>query len=620
MSVDIEMLKSKVLQDIQQAEDYFQSQIQPKVLERYQLYKADPEYYAKLFPKLADMKAIVATDVADTVEWIMPSLMRVFFGSTDVITVQGRTPDDDKQAEIMQALVNYQIQRQNQGFMIFYRWFKDALITGLGIVKAYWVRDWNEKVVKKVIGYDELELLQNASDVEIVSYEDLGNGLVNATIKLKQITRNQPVIENIPASEFLFNPNAKTIKDSPFVAHKKVVSADYLLRKAKEGMYDEQAVREVIEYGEGVERTELDYYLNPSSDTFNEAIDKARKQFTLYECYTKYDINNDGLLEDVIITICSGKILRVVENIYGRPPFFVLSPILEPYQIWGKAYADIIKDIQNLKTALIRQIVMNIALINDPKFFIDESKVNVNDYLAGKPFIRVQGIPQQAIQPWPVSPLAPWTFNFLEYWEGLKENRTGITRYNQGLDARSLNKTATGIQLIMQASNQRLELIARIFAETGVKELFEFLVELNLRFIDQKTVIRLFNQPLVIRPDDLQGKFDLIVNTTAEASNKQQVLQGLQMLIQLYPQLIQFNIATPKNMYNALKKIVETMGFKNVNDFLTDPSKLEAINAGQETGALGGIQPNGQASTTGGGLQVPTGEGQAEDISRMEGE
>ena len=138
-------LLAKVMQDIEQAENYFRTYIEPKVLEAYQLYNADKDYYAKLFPKLQNLSSIVSSDVADKIEWAMPSLMRIFFGSEDVVSIKGRTAEDDRQAEVMQKLINFQIQRLNPGFMIFYRRFKDAFITGLGIVKCYSKRDWEDR-------------------------------------------------------------------------------------------------------------------------------------------------------------------------------------------------------------------------------------------------------------------------------------------------------------------------------------------------------------------------------------------------------------------------------------------------------------------------------------------
>jgi hypothetical protein len=161
----------------------------------------------------------------------------------------------------------------------------------------------------------------------------------------------------------------------------------------------------------------------------------------------------------------------------------------------------------------------------------------------------------------------------LEYLDMTKENRTGITRYNQGLDSNSLNKTATGINIITQASNQRLELIARIFAETGLRDMFKFLIKLNQLFVSQDTVIRLTNGPMQVKPDDLEGEFDLVINSGMGSGAKEQNLQDMQMLQGLMTQLAQAGFVGPQQIYNAGKKFIETIGFKNVEDFILTPEQ-----------------------------------------------
>ncbi|MGL6014467.1 MAG: portal protein, partial [Selenomonadaceae bacterium] len=166
-------------------------------------------------------------------------------------------------------------------------------------------------------------------------------------------------------------------------------------------------------------------------------------------------------------------------------------------------------------------------------------------------------------------------FNMLEYLDQQIENRTGLTKYNQGTDSNSLNKTATGINIITQQANQRLELIARIFAETGMSDLFKFLIKLNQMFIDEETVIRLTNGPMTIAPDDLTGEFDLIVNAGMGSGAKQVNLQNLQMLQGIITQLAQVGMAGPEQFYNCAKRTIEEIGYKNVDDFVVAPDKMQ---------------------------------------------
>lgn len=574
-------LLSLVKADIADAEAYQQSIIQPTVRERYNIYYADKEYYAHKFPILSKTSSLVSTDVADTIEWALPSLMKVFTGSDEVITVAGVTEEDDQNAGVMQSLLVYQLQRQNKFFPILYNWMKDALITGMGIIKCYWERTEGYTPETAQLNADALRLLTQTG-VEITNVEgpDI-MGDFTVTWNSPYYIKNSPKLENILVSEFLYSPDAKNLEDANFIAHRKKVTMSHLRQKEREGIY---ANVDMVHPDSGpiswitdqVEDVIGDHY----TPLHNNQQDKAREEVTIYECYTKIDFNNDGVLEDMIITVAGDVILRAEPNYMGRHPFFSISPTKDPHRIWVKrSYAELIGELQDMKVALTRQIVQNIALTNDPKMILAEESINISDYIEGRKVIRKKpGSPMgDAAMPMPVNQLSPQTFQFLEYLEGQKENRTGITRYNQGLDANSLNKTATGISAILGQSSQRLELIARMFAETGISELFRFMVSLNQKFVDQNTVVRLTNKQLRVSPDDLNGNFDLIVNAGISISTKESTIMTLQTMLTALMQMqaAGIPIVTPQNIYNLFKKWIESAGFKNYSDYVTDPAVVQ---------------------------------------------
>lgn len=574
-------LLSLVKADIADAEAYQQSIIQPTVRERYNIYYADKEYYAHKFPILSKTSSLVSTDVADTIEWALPSLMKVFTGSDEVITVAGVTEEDDQNAGVMQSLLVYQLQRQNKFFPILYNWMKDALITGMGIIKCYWERTEGYTPETAQLNADALKLLTQTG-VEITNVEgpDI-MGDFTVTWNSPYYIKNSPKLENILVSEFLYSPDAKNLEDANFVAHRKKVTMSHLRQKEREGIY---ANVDMVHPDSGpiswitdqVEDVIGDHY----TPLHNNQQDKAREEVTIYECYTKIDFNNDGVLEDMIITVAGDVILRAEPNYMGRHPFFSISPTKDPHRIWVKrSYAELIGELQDMKVALTRQIVQNIALTNDPKMILAEDSINISDYVEGRKVIRKKPGSNMGdvAMPMPVNQLSPQTFQFLEYLEGQKENRTGITRYNQGLDANSLNKTATGISAILGQSSQRLELIARMFAETGISELFRFMVSLNQKFVDQNTVVRLTNKQLRVSPDDLNGNFDLIVNAGISISTKESTIMTLQTMLTalMQTQAAGIPIVTPQNIYNLFKKWIESAGFKNYSDYVTDPAVVQ---------------------------------------------
>lgn len=568
----------RIQADIASAEAYQASVVEPTVKQRYEIYYADKDYYRNRFPILSKTSDLVSTDVADTIEWALPSLMKVFTGSDEVITIAGVTEEDDTKAETMQELLVYQLQRQNKFFPILYNWMKDALITGMGIIKCYWERTEGYTTEQTTLNNEALQALQQTG-VPIVSIEgpDIYGDFV-VTYQSPYYVKNAPKIENILVRDFIYSSDAKSLEEANFVAQKRKVTMSYLREREAQGVYANIDEIKTEDFRQSKIESPIEQVIGDKYNdlTFNEE-DKARLEVVIYECYTKMDINGDGILEDMIITICGNTIIRIEQNYMGRHPFFTISPTKDPHRIWVKrSYAELIGELQDLKVALTRQIMHNVALNNDPKMLLAEDAINIDDYIQGRKVIRMKSghSLSEVAMPMPVHPLSPQTFQFLEYIEGQKENRTGITRYNQGLDANSLNKTATGISAILGQSSQRLELIARMFAETGIYELFRFMVSLNQKFIDQNTVIRLTNKSLKINPEDLTGNFDLVVNAGISIATKESTIMATQTLLTA---LMQANaggymVSTPENIYNLFKKWIESIGFKNYGDYITDPA------------------------------------------------
>lgn len=566
-----------VQNDIQRAEAYQASIVAPAVRERYEIYYADKDYYRQKFPILSKTSDLVSTDVADTIEWALPSLMKVFTGSDEVITIAGVTEEDDTKAETMQELLVYQLQRQNNFFTVLYNWMKDSLIVGMGIIKCYWERTEGYTTETAVLNNEALQALTQTG----VTIEDIQGpdqfGDFSVTYQLPYYRKNAPKLENILVSEFLYSPDAKSLEEANFVAHKRKVTMSYLREREAQGVYANIDDIRVNGNYNGMNVDQVEQVIGDNYVDINKDEQTARQEVVIYECYTKIDINNDGILEDMIITICGDTIIRMEQNYMGRHPFFAISPTKDPHRIWVKrSYAELIGELQDLKVALTRQIMQNVALTNDPKMLLDESAINIDDFVQGRKVIRMKAghSMNEVAMPMNITPLAPQTFQFLEWIEGQKENRTGITRYNQGLDANSLNKTATGISAILGQSAQRLELVARMFAETGLSELFRFMVSLNQKFIDQQTVIRLTNKELKISPEDLDGSFDLIVNAGISIATKESTIMATQTLLTA---LMQANaggymVSTPENIYNLFKKWIESIGFKNYGDYITDPN------------------------------------------------
>ena len=578
----LEEIRENVKREIDRADDYYEEEIEPEVIRRHKVYEGDAKYYKDKFPHLTNISDVTASDFHDTVEWAIPSLIKVFFGNEDICKLQGvNSEQDEKAAAAHSELIKYQLERCNDGFLIFYDWIKNSLIDNLGIVKCYWERETTIEPKQLVMSGQELLEMQMNPRINVISVEQIAPDVLNVSYEeTTNITKNQPKLEVVPPSEFRFSPEAKSLDDIGFVAHRKVVNLDYLRRREREGVF--QNISDVIE-DEGangsVERTNYETDLNPRAydKIDDQGKEEAKKEYLLYECYVKRAINNDGILEDLIVTMVGNTIVRLEENTMGRHPFFVISPIRDTLRLFPRrGIADLVGELQDLNTAFLKQIIYNIAVNNDKQAFLNiDMLVDPNEFIDGKKAVRVVGNPREAVMWSPIEQLQPQVFQFLEYMNTMKENRTGITRYNQGMDANSLNKTATGITQIMNASNQRLELIARIFAETGVKQLFRHMIKMNQMFITEETFIRITDKRKPIYPEDLEGTIDITVNVGVVAGSKQQQAQAMQLLLGMYPQLVQVGIADVSHVAYAFGRLVEALGYKNVSDFIFTPDIIK---------------------------------------------
>jgi hypothetical protein len=367
----LEEIRENVKREIDRADHYYEEEIEPDVIKRHKVYESDAKYYKDKFPNLTNISDVTASDFHDTVEWAIPSLIKVFFGNEDICKLQGvNSEQDEKAAAAHSELIKYQLERCNDGFLIFYDWIKNSLIDNLGIVKCYWERESTVESKQLVMSPQELMGLQMNPKINILSVEQIAPEILNVEYEeTTNVTKNQPKLEVIPPSEFRFSPEAKSLENIDFVAHRKIVNLDYLRRREREGVF--QNIDSVVE-DEGtdgsIQRTNYETDLNPRAfDKINDhGKEDAKKEYLLYECYVKTDINDDGILEDLIVTIVGNTIIRLEENTMGRHPFFVISPIRDTLRLFPRrGIADLVGELQDLNTAFLKQIIYNIAVNNN---------------------------------------------------------------------------------------------------------------------------------------------------------------------------------------------------------------------------------------------------------------
>jgi hypothetical protein len=255
-------------------------------------------------------------------------------------------------------------------------------------------------------------------------------------------------------------------------------------------------------------------------------------------------------------------------------PFACITPMIMPHRHIGRSYADLTMDIQLIKSTLLRGQLDNMYLANNGRYAIS-SRVNLDDMLTSRPggIVRVEGDPGTSIMPLSHPPLPASSFSMVEYMDNMKEKRTGITAYNQGLDSNSLNKTATGVAQIMSAAQQRIELVARTFAETGVKDLFKLVHRLIRTTYTKPDIVRLRNKWVEVDPREWKNRNDLTISVGLGAGNKDQQLTHLMTILQMQKEALAAGITSPEKIYNALAKLTQNAGFKNPEEFWTNPAE-----------------------------------------------
>jgi hypothetical protein len=266
-----------------------------------------------------------------------------------------------------------------------------------------------------------------------------------------------------------------------------------------------------------------------------------------------------------------------------------------PHRHIGRSYADLTMDIQLIKSTLIRGQLDNMYLANNGRYAISD-RVNLDDMLTSRPggIVRVDGDPGTGIMPLSHPPLPASSFGMVEYMDSMKEKRTGITAYNQGLDSNSLNKTATGVAQIMNASQQRIELVARTFAETGVKELFKLVHYLVRTTLTKPDIIRLRNKWVEVDPREWKARKDLSISVGLGAGNKDQQLAHLMSIINMQKEAIGAGLTSPEKIYNALAKLTQNAGFKNPEEFWVNPANMPEQEGQQQQPSEAEIMIQGQ--------------------------
>ena len=542
-------------------------------------------YYALPFGNEVEGRSqYVDSSVMDTIEWIKPSLMRVFASGEEMVSFEPHGPEDVEAAEQATDYVNHIFTKDNNGWEILYSWFTDALLQKNGIVKVWWdeYEDWNREEYN---GLDEQEfnLLVMSPDIEVMEhtpYVDDYGAKHDVVIKRTEYT-GRVKIENVAPDEFLISREAKDIQDARFVCHrvKKTLSElrlmypDEDLDPQEMGSGDDDMA---AFSSERLSRYEFDKSADYFSGWGSPDDEEALQTYWLHESFLKTDYDGDGIAE--LRKVCSVGSKVLANDPIDKIPFVSITPVKIPHKFFGLSIADLIMDLQLIKSTLMRNLMDNMYNQNFGRYAVLEGQANLDDLLSQRPGGVVRVKSPNAIMPLATPQLEPSSFQMLGYLDEQRESRSGVNKYSQGLNDNALTShtTATAVNATMTAAQSRVELIARCFAETGVRDLMRCIYELVLKNQDHERVVKLRNKWVPVRPDMWRDKMDCTVAVGIGNGNRDQQLMHLTTMMQFAGDAMRggLNIVNEKNLYNMGAALIKNMGFQNVDDFLTNPEMV----------------------------------------------
>jgi hypothetical protein len=585
-------LQAIITQDLTDAISYVDSDLSPTRARGTEYYRGD------LFGNEVEGNSkVVAMEVRDTVSAMLPSLMKVFFSSENVVEFVPRGPEDVKSAQQATDYVNYIFQNDNSGFLTTYAIFKDALVRKCGIAKFYWTDD--EKVqIDDYTGLDEqtLQMVMQEPDAQVkivVSYPDPDIDEMQMTtidpmtgqpvtmpapmlhdVQVKRVTKDGRItVMAVPPEELLLDRRARSFDDATIIAHRQMATVADLLAMG----YDQDEIDENISSSD---LDSNDEYLarQPLSTTFGENAANPMMQRVLYiEAYSRVDYDGDGLPELRKIC-CMGSGYKVVRNLPASYiPFadFPCDPEPHTSPLEAMSIFDITHDLQEIKSEILRNTLDSLAQSIHPRTAIVEGQVNIDDVLNNETGaiirMRAPGMVQAMSTPF----VGQAAFPMLEYMDQIREDRTGMSKAAMGLNADALqSSTKAAVAATVSASQSRIELTARILAE-GMKKLFKGILFLVVTHQDKARIVRMRNEFVTIDPSHWETSMDASINIGLGNGDTNERLQGLMMIMAKQEQILQQlgtqnPLVTPQQFSNTLRKIVELSGFKDASSYFQD--------------------------------------------------
>jgi hypothetical protein len=531
---------------------------------------------------------VVMTEVRDTILAMMPSLLRVFTASEKPVEFAPRRAEDVAMAEQATDYVSYVFNVDNPGFSILHSAFKDALKTKIGVFKWY-TSTTTEVREENYSGIDDAQLavLQQDGEIEVLQVVMTGEGdpdpmtgmpspLYDVMIR-RRIDNKRQCVECVPPEEFLIARNARDLDTADYVGHRSLKTLSELVEMG----YDAETIEQ---HGNSSSSFELNLeaqtrnpalrdWMGGASDT---SADPAMRRYEYVESYIRIDRDGDGVAELRRICTIGEASFILHDEMVDEVKMAVICPDPEPHMVIGSSMADQVMDLQLIKSNVVRNTLDSLAQVIHPRTVVVEGAVNMDDVLN----VETGGV-IRATQPGMIQELGntfvgQQAMPIIAYLDDVKASRTGMSKASQGLDADVLQSTTkAAVTATMSAAQERLEMVARIFAETGIKRLFRGLLKEVIRNQDRPRMVRLRNAWVPIDPRAWDADMDVVVNVGLGTGSIEQRVNLLTMVSAKQQEILQTlgmqnPLVTLKQYRNTMAQILELSGLKDASRYFSE--------------------------------------------------
>lgn len=571
-------------------------------------------YHGKMddAPHDAGWSGVTTKDVFLTIESALPDIIEIFESTEDIMEFRPESEEDVDRARQETDVVNYIYNVDNNGFLNTYTFFKDALMVKNGFMMANWVdseEDTEEHYFEQ--SDEDLALLEAEEDIEVIETEtevktvELGEGLPDVQVKTHMVIARRTkdtskvVVQALPPEEVSVSRETIDLQNTALVRHQpKTTTRSDLLEM---GIDPQKVVglRRVDEQDseEGIARDTLD-----QDDIRDSSTNTAMQKVDVANNYIRMDARGDGRAELWQVMTGNDDSVMLFKTRLARVPISTITPYIETHQLYGQSLSDLTMDLQRITTFFTRAAIDNAAALNNQRPIVSTSQLadsTLDDIITNSPSapILVAGDATTALTYAPNNIIAGDMIGLIGYFDKVREERTGIQRSGQDMDPNAISKDVTATEFAGQRADalKAIKLIARIFAETGMKD-----VMINIHHAAQahsgnkKRSFRLNGKFVEVNPREWETRSDMTVNVGLGTGTKaEQITQLGNILVQQKEAYalqgnvdVEGGLVTLSQIRHTMARVIELMGFKDAEAFFNEvddeQQKLRAEAAANE--------------------------------------